>query len=111
MGVHDFVRSGRNCARDGDIAPLRPEHVSRARFGVTIWPRAYGNPVVVNPGDLVRWNPTGDVESIRTWTVVTISKVAGCQGAYRAELSALIPDVTVGGVTHAAPSQGALVAI
>ena len=86
----------------GRIEPLRRDHIHRARFLVTHWIAE------LRTGDTIRWNPAKDVGSLRTYTVINNAPVRGCQGVWRAELSLVQPDVTVGGETYAAPSQGVL---
>ena len=89
----------------GRIEPERTDHISRPRFKVTLWEPG------IRSGDLIRWNPNRDVNSLATWTVLAIQPMKGAQGVWKAEIGRVSPDVFVAGERHHIPSHGHLVAM
>jgi hypothetical protein len=100
------------------IEAHRCDHVHRLRFKVTMWGDLDRHGV--RAGDTIRWNPKDDilrerkpgqaVESIATFTVLSISRRKDGQSMWTVELGRSPPPITVCGVTYPVPAYVHLVA-
>ena len=62
-------------------------------------------------GDLIRWNPARDVDSLATFQVLSSYVPRGCNSVYKVELGRITSRVRVAGETYAKQSVGHLVQI
>ena len=89
----------------GRIEPERIDHICRLRFRATHWIDG------IAVGDLIRWNPARDVDSLATFHVLSSYVPRGCNSVYKVELARVIPDAHIIGDTYKAPAVGHLIFI
>ena len=92
-----------HCLIDGRIEPERMERIWEMRFRATHWIDG------IAVGDLIRWNPASDVESLATFEVLTSRVPQGCNSVYKVELGRVLVDVHIAGGAYCRPQMGHLV--
>jgi hypothetical protein len=80
----------------------RQDHIGRLRFRATHWIDG------IAVGDLIRWNPARDVQSIATFVVLSSYVPRGCNSVYKVEVGRIASVVHVAGECYAQPSIGHL---
>lgn len=87
----------------GRIEPERIGCVWAVRFRATHWIDG------IAVGDLIRWNPARDVDSIATFQVLSSRVPQGCNAVYKVELARFFVNVHIAGETYTRPQMWHLV--
>lgn len=89
----------------GRIEPEIRERIGAIRFRATHWIDG------IAVGDLIRWNPACDVDSLATFEVLSSYVPRGLNSVYKVELGRTAPDVHIAGEAYRMPSVGHLILI
>jgi hypothetical protein len=87
----------------GRIEPERQDRIGEMRFRATHWNDG------IEVGDLIRWNPARDVDSLATFQILSSRVPQGCNSVYKVELGRVLVDVHIMGTTYTREQIGHLV--
>jgi hypothetical protein len=87
----------------GRIEPEIRARIAEPRLRATHWIDG------IAVGDLIRWNPAGDLASLATFEVLSSFVPRGLNSVYKVELGRVCPDVHVAGAVYRRADVGHLV--
>jgi hypothetical protein len=87
----------------GRIEPERMDRIWEVRLRATHWVGG------IEVGDLIRWNPARDVQSLATFQILSSRVPQGCNGVYKVELARIAVTVHIMGATYVQEQVGHLV--
>jgi hypothetical protein len=79
------------------------DRIGEIRFRATHWIDG------IAVGDLIRWNPAKDVDSLATFQILSSRIPDGCNSVYKVELARVFVDVHIVGETFTRQQMGHLI--